>query len=154
MIGRQLALHLVFFGGPAAAFVGPHADPTVASFYAVTQSAAQTKTAIAMVSSDPQVTPTEMSLEEFDPEIAQWIVSEEKRQRNGLELIASENFVSKAVRTALGSCLTNKYSEGGGTRGSKLEKPRIFPNPLTFAALASFPLRCSWKALLRRQRIH
>lgn len=39
---------------------------------------------------------------------------EDDRQRCGLELIASENFVSRAVKEALGSCLTNKYSEGQG----------------------------------------
>lgn len=66
-----------------------------------------------MVSTDRPSIQTDKSLEEFDPEIAQWIAAEYERQRNGLELIASENFVSKAVRTALGSCLTNKYSEGG-----------------------------------------
>ncbi len=54
------------------------------------------------------------SLEEFDPELATMVNSEDRRQRKGLELIASENFVSKAVREVLGSCLTNKYSEGGG----------------------------------------
>lgn len=53
------------------------------------------------------------SLQEFDPILATMIHSEERRQRVGLELIASENFCSKAVRQALGSCLTNKYSEGG-----------------------------------------
>lgn len=71
--------------------------------------------ATGMVSADRQSTIQEQkSLDEFDPEIAQWIEAEDKRQRNGLELIASENFASKAVRTVLGSCLTNKYSEGGG----------------------------------------
>ena len=40
------------------------------------------------------------------------IDAEDGRQRNGLELIASENFASAAVRSVLGSCLTNKYSEG------------------------------------------
>lgn len=53
------------------------------------------------------------SLENFDPILSKMIDSEERRQRVGLELIASENFASKAVREALGSCLTNKYSEGG-----------------------------------------
>jgi glycine/serine hydroxymethyltransferase len=53
------------------------------------------------------------SLEDFDPILSKMIDSEERRQRVGLELIASENFASKAVREALGSCLTNKYSEGG-----------------------------------------
>jgi glycine hydroxymethyltransferase len=54
------------------------------------------------------------SLEEFDPELAGMVQAEDLRQRRGLELIASENFVSQAVREVLGSCLTNKYSEGGG----------------------------------------
>lgn len=52
------------------------------------------------------------SLASTDPDISRLIGLEEDRQRYGLELIASENFVSKAVKEALGSCLTNKYSEG------------------------------------------
>lgn len=55
---------------------------------------------------------SESSLDLFDPALANLIKSEERRQRAGLELIASENFASKAVREVLGSCLTNKYSEG------------------------------------------
>ena len=55
----------------------------------------------------------EPKLSDFDPELAAMIKGEEVRQRKGLELIASENFASKAVREVLGSCLTNKYSEGG-----------------------------------------
>lgn len=51
-------------------------------------------------------------LSQFDPEIAQTIENEVNRQRNGLEMIASENFVSRAVLEALGTPLTNKYSEG------------------------------------------
>ena len=47
-----------------------------------------------------------------DPEMYEIIVAEKKRQRAGLELIASENFASRAVLQALGSCLNNKYSEG------------------------------------------
>lgn len=52
------------------------------------------------------------SLAEVDPEIAGFIESEKNRQWEGLEMIASENFTSKAVMECLGSCLTNKYSEG------------------------------------------
>jgi len=52
------------------------------------------------------------SLEVFDTEMAALINSESRRQHEGLELIASENFTSKAVMQVLGSCLTNKYSEG------------------------------------------
>jgi len=52
------------------------------------------------------------SLSSFDPEIGDLIALEEDRQRMGLELIASENFCSSRVREVLGSCLTNKYSEG------------------------------------------
>jgi len=51
-------------------------------------------------------------LKECDPEIYALIKAEEKRQFSGLELIASENFTSMAVMEAVGSCLTNKYSEG------------------------------------------
>jgi glycine hydroxymethyltransferase len=59
-----------------------------------------------------EVRSTEPPLRFFDPEISELIDAEERRQKEGLELIASENFVSKAVREAMGSCLTNKYSEG------------------------------------------
>ncbi|MBR4719519.1 MAG: serine hydroxymethyltransferase [Lachnospiraceae bacterium] len=47
-----------------------------------------------------------------DPEIAEAIVKEQKRQNSHIELIASENWVSKAVMAAMGSPLTNKYAEG------------------------------------------
>src|SRR3954462_5693796 len=52
------------------------------------------------------------SLAETDPEIADVIKSELSRQRDEIELIASENIVSKAVLEAQGSVLTNKYAEG------------------------------------------
>jgi glycine hydroxymethyltransferase len=47
-----------------------------------------------------------------DPDVARVLVSEARRQREGLELIASENYVSRAVLEAQGSVLTNKYAEG------------------------------------------
>lgn len=52
------------------------------------------------------------SLAQDDPEMWQLIKEEKLRQLHGLELIASENFASKACLEALGSCLNNKYSEG------------------------------------------
>ncbi len=52
------------------------------------------------------------SLYEEDPEVAAAIDSEARRQHEGLELIASENFVSEAVLEAMGSVFTNKYAEG------------------------------------------
>src|SRR5215218_8281560 len=52
------------------------------------------------------------TLAETDPEIARAIGDELQRQNSGLELIASENFVSQAVLQAAGSVLTNKYAEG------------------------------------------
>ena len=48
----------------------------------------------------------------FDPEIWQAVAKEEERQQHNIELIASENVVSKAVMAAQGSILTNKYAEG------------------------------------------
>ena len=52
------------------------------------------------------------SLHDTDPELTNLIEQEKARQRNSLVLIASENFTSKAVLDALGSVLSNKYSEG------------------------------------------
>jgi glycine hydroxymethyltransferase len=63
----------------------------------------------------PNVAPTstmQRSLAETDPEIAAAITNEVHRQSEGLELIASENFVSSAILEAAGSVLTNKYAEG------------------------------------------
>ncbi len=54
----------------------------------------------------------EKYVREVDPEIADAIANEEKRQSRKLELIASENFVSRAVMAAQGSVMTNKYAEG------------------------------------------
>jgi glycine hydroxymethyltransferase len=60
-----------------------------------------------------QTTPsTWRSLAETDPDIADAIRNERHRQNAGLELIASENFVSRAVLEAAGSVMTNKYAEG------------------------------------------
>ena len=47
-----------------------------------------------------------------DPEVGQAIFAEYERQNDGIELIASENFVSEAVLAAAGTILTNKYAEG------------------------------------------
>ena len=52
------------------------------------------------------------SLQEQDPKVFAFLEKETERQNNNLELIASENFVSKAVMQANGSNLTNKYAEG------------------------------------------
>src|SRR5688500_10182515 len=53
-----------------------------------------------------------MNLAQVDPKIAELIKLEEQRQESTLELIASENHVSKAVQEAAGTVLTNKYAEG------------------------------------------
>jgi glycine hydroxymethyltransferase len=52
------------------------------------------------------------ALEQYDPQIYEFIMQEGARQSGSVRLIASENYVSKAVMLASGSCLTNKYSEG------------------------------------------
>jgi glycine hydroxymethyltransferase len=52
------------------------------------------------------------TLEQTDPEVAEALRDEVRRQATGLELIASENFVSEAVLEAMGSVFTNKYAEG------------------------------------------
>lgn len=53
-----------------------------------------------------------MNLDKIDPQIAKILTQELERQRNGAEMIASENFVSEAVLQVAGSVLTNKYAEG------------------------------------------
>src|SRR5260370_41652348 len=52
------------------------------------------------------------ALPQADPTVAQAIANEVARQHEGLEMIASENFVSRAVLEAAGSVFTNKYAEG------------------------------------------
>ena len=52
------------------------------------------------------------SIKNQDKEVFATLQGEEERERDGLELIPSENYVSKAVREAQGSIFTNKYSEG------------------------------------------
>lgn len=59
--------------------------------------------------SDPKLS---LPLEIADPELYNLVHQESQRQKKGLELIASENFTSVSVMQCLGSCLTNKYSEG------------------------------------------
>lgn len=56
--------------------------------------------------------PTDLPLKDADPQLYDLIAKEKERQIDCIELIASENFVSTAVQECLGSCLTNKYSEG------------------------------------------
>jgi len=62
-------------------------------------------------SARPQL-PGNKSLSEVDPTMAALVAEEKARQMKSIELIASENFTSRAVMECLGSCLTNKYSEG------------------------------------------
>jgi len=52
------------------------------------------------------------NLSVVDPEMLTLVCKEKDRQKRCLEMIASENFASKAVLQTLGSCFTNKYSEG------------------------------------------
>ena len=56
------------------------------------------------------------TLTQADPELAELIAAEDRRQHETIRLIASENYASKAVQEAAGSCLSNKYSEGYASR--------------------------------------
>ena len=79
------------------------------------------------------------SLAEADPEIADAVGRELGRQRDEIELIASENIVSKAVLEAQGSVLTNKYAEGcrdGATTAAA--NMSTWPKPLRSNGLPSF----------------
>src|SRR5207247_4776911 len=63
-------------------------------------------------STEPSLGAPSGGLRKVDPEIYDAVAAEEKRQRENIELIASENFTSRAVMEAQGSVLTNKYAEG------------------------------------------
>ena len=61
------------------------------------------------------------NLKNFDAEVYRIIQAEEKRQAETIELIASENFCSDAIREAVGSILCNKYTKGKGKKGQMME---------------------------------
>src|ERR1700726_4508776 len=65
-----------------------------------------------MTQVSPELVRMSRTLDEVDPEVAEALRDEVRRQATGLELIASENFVSEAVLEAAGSVFTNKYAEG------------------------------------------
>jgi glycine hydroxymethyltransferase len=65
-----------------------------------------------MIPETPESRRMSLPLEQADPEVAEALRDEVRRQATGLELIASENFVSEAVLEAMGSVFTNKYAEG------------------------------------------
>src|ERR1700723_2447269 len=65
-----------------------------------------------MKNETPELLRMSRSLDEVDPEVAEALRDEVRRQATGLELMASENFVSEGVLEAMGSVFTNKYAEG------------------------------------------
>jgi len=69
-----------------------------------------------MTNETPESKRIARSLAESDPEIAEAVLHERRRQSTGIELIPSENFVSEAVLEAMGSVMTNKYAEGYGEK--------------------------------------
>src|SRR4051812_50201981 len=99
------------------------------------------------------MTDRQAPLSDVDPKIRALINQEVARQQHGLELIASENFVSPAVLEAMGSALTNKYAEGlpgkryyggwgGGDKNEKLPHDcaqRLFGSDHTKRAPPSRP---------------
>jgi len=85
---------------------------------------------------------SDANLKDWDPEVYDLLIKEKQRQVNGIELIASENFTSKAVMECLGSCMTNKYSEGlpGARYYGGNENVDILENLCRSRALAAFGL--------------
>ena len=68
-------------------------------------------------------------LSQADPEVGASIQKEFDREQHNIELIASENIVSKAVLLAMGTCLTNKYAEGYPVR-TPMSSPTPAPTPI------------------------
>ncbi len=96
-----------------------HNDANVMVFAGNTDPTAAADMAVAFLSTefeagrhDTRVRKMNPGISAVDPEIASCIHKESVRQQNFIELIASENFASRAVMEAQGSCLTNKYAEG------------------------------------------
>ena len=83
-------------------------------FMVASVSSSQVDSSSASSSASSSSSAASSPLENTDTELFDLIQKEDERQKSGLELIASENFTSASVREALGSCLTNKYSEGNG----------------------------------------
>ncbi len=90
-----------------------NAPPTTAASAPAPAAAMQpTPSSAASTMQSPVNSPRRPTLSEVDPEIFAAIQHEERRQGENIELIASENFTSRAVREAQGSVFTNKYAEG------------------------------------------
>jgi len=86
--------------------------PAAANFFRLTASPRPLAQALTSHIHRRNILTGQEPLEQDDPEMAQIIKDEKKRQMSGLELIASENFCTRAALEAMGSCLNNKYSEG------------------------------------------
>src|SRR5258706_9813320 len=82
-----------------------------------------------------------LTLAQFDPDLWAAITGEHARQEEHIELIASENYASRAVLTAQGSQLTNKYAEGypGRRYYGGLGNVHISPQPALPPANKTFP---------------
>ena len=104
-----------------------------------------------MTASPLAQTPNDMfnaPIAEADPEIAEVLNAELSRQQNGLEMIASENFVPRAVLQAQGSVLTNKYAEAirdaaTMVAASRLTRSKPLPVSVPRACLAPNTSTCS-----------
>jgi len=85
---------------------------------------------------------SDANLKDWDTEVYDLLIKEKQRQINGIELIASENFTSKSVMECLGSCFTNKYSEGlpGARYYGGNENVDALENMCRSRALAAFGL--------------
>lgn len=90
--------------------LNPNPEPTRTSTHTQAASNADSYKSLASGVSWPEA--CNKSLAEMDPEMADIIEHEKARQWKGLELIPSENFTSRSVMEAVGSVMTNKYSEG------------------------------------------
>jgi len=112
LVIQHVSSFVVSTAGPLSH--APHMTTSSSRENRIVRNASPPHSSMDIDSSAISVTSHEHTLADIDPELHRLIGLEDHRQRYGLELIASENFVSRAVKECLGSCLTNKYSEGLG----------------------------------------
>ncbi|KAJ4833274.1 Serine hydroxymethyltransferase 3, chloroplastic [Turnera subulata] len=117
VMGSLQLQHPMWANGPSSAFPPKRSVPSVGFPHSIKLNSLKPCRSASVSVAAPEIGGDKASFRDYgiseaDPEVSAIIHKEKNRQFRSLELIASENFTSRAVMEAVGSCLTNKYSEG------------------------------------------